>query len=125
MYENARSGWSNSVTFALVRSYRFASGLLTDSLGYDMKSAFSLFADVIRGTDVPVTAASRRKPAWTDRILHVASPTLQVEDLAYTSHPELTMSDHKPVSADCNVHVRLSLGFFRRWLLYRHSKRKD
>jgi len=64
-------------------SYRFASGLLTDKLGYDTK----------------------RKPAWTDRILYMSAPTVQIENAAYTSHPELTMSDHKPVSADCIVHT--------------------
>ncbi|KAK0486312.1 DNase I-like protein [Armillaria novae-zelandiae] len=46
-------------------TYRFSPGLLVDSMGYDMK----------------------RKPAWTDRILHI------------------TMSDHKPLSADFIVDV--------------------
>lgn len=51
----------------------------------------------------------RRKPAWTDRILHMASPATVVEFLKYRSHAEITMSDHRPVSADCNIHVRLSM----------------
>ncbi|TCD64994.1 hypothetical protein EIP91_003361 [Steccherinum ochraceum] len=46
-----------------------------------------------------------RKPAWTDRILRMRSPTVQIENVAYTSHSELTMSDHKPVSADFHVNV--------------------
>ncbi|KAH8102042.1 DNase I-like protein [Cristinia sonorae] len=62
-------------------SYRFASGVLTDDRGYDMK----------------------RKPAWTDRILHMSSPTVQIKSHAYSSHVELTMSDHKPVSADFSL----------------------
>ncbi|KAH9903242.1 DNase I-like protein [Cubamyces lactineus] len=58
-------------------SYRFAAGVFTDRLGYDLK----------------------RKPAWTDRILHMASPTISVKQLDYASHPAITMSDHRPVSA--------------------------
>ncbi|KAK7680399.1 hypothetical protein QCA50_016639 [Cerrena zonata] len=64
-------------------SYRFNAGLMTDDIGYDMK----------------------RKPAWTDRVLYMSSPVAQVEQLSYSSHPEITMSDHKPVSADFIVHV--------------------
>ncbi|TBU57913.1 DNase I-like protein [Dichomitus squalens] len=58
-------------------SYRFGSGMLTDGLGYDMK----------------------RKPAWTDRILHMTSRAVVVKQESYTSHPAITMSDHRPVSA--------------------------
>ncbi|KAG6380241.1 Endonuclease/exonuclease/phosphatase [Boletus reticuloceps] len=55
-----------------------------DRLGYDMK----------------------RKPAWTDRILYMSPPDVKVAQVAYRSHPEITMSDHQPVSADFDVSVR-------------------
>ncbi|KAK0195909.1 DNase I-like protein [Armillaria mellea] len=65
-------------------TYRFSPGLLTDSMGYDMK----------------------RKPAWTDRILHVFSPThVRVKQTRYGGHYDTTMSDHKPLSADFIVDV--------------------
>lgn len=65
-------------------TYRFSPGLLSDSMGYDMK----------------------RKPAWTDRILHVFSPThVRVKQTRYGGHHEITMSDHKPLSADFIVDV--------------------
>ncbi|KAF9788098.1 DNase I-like protein [Thelephora terrestris] len=59
-------------------TYRFAIGFSTDQLGYDVK----------------------RKPAWTDRILHMHSKTAPVKQLSYHGHPSVTMSDHRPVSAD-------------------------
>ncbi|KAK0459184.1 DNase I-like protein [Desarmillaria tabescens] len=60
-------------------TYRFSQGVLIDSMGYDVK----------------------RKPAWTDRILHVFSPThVRVKQTRYGGHHEITMSDHKPLSAD-------------------------
>jgi phosphatidylinositol-bisphosphatase len=49
---------------------------------------------------------NRRKPAWTDRILHVNSKAASVEQLSYQGHPGITMSDHRPVSADFVVSVR-------------------
>ncbi|KAI0340269.1 DNase I-like protein [Trametopsis cervina] len=64
-------------------SYRFSPGIASDSLGYDMK----------------------RKPAWTDRILNMCSHTAHVNQVNYRSHAEITMSDHKPVSADFEVHI--------------------
>ncbi|KZT05009.1 DNase I-like protein [Laetiporus sulphureus 93-53] len=59
-------------------TYRFSTGVATDHQGYDIK----------------------RKPAWTDRILHMNSAMVTLRQLSYSSHPEITMSDHKPVSAD-------------------------
>ncbi|PPQ69978.1 hypothetical protein CVT25_001530 [Psilocybe cyanescens] len=59
-------------------TYRFSPGLMMDKLGYDLK----------------------RKPAWTDRILYMHSSACRVEQLSYTGHPEIVMSDHRPVSAD-------------------------
>ncbi|KAJ3907686.1 DNase I-like protein [Lentinula edodes] len=67
-------------------TYRFGGGIATDSLGYDVK----------------------RKPAWTDRILHAYSPlTTKVNQSSYSGHPEITISDHRPVSADFQVNVDL------------------
>ncbi|KAG6840962.1 hypothetical protein C0991_002944 [Blastosporella zonata] len=59
-------------------TYRFSPDLETDSLGYDIK----------------------RKPAWTDRILHMAGKNVRMQQLSYTGHPQITMSDHRPVAAD-------------------------
>ncbi|EIN14588.1 DNase I-like protein [Punctularia strigosozonata HHB-11173 SS5] len=59
-------------------TYRFAPGVMTDKMGYDMK----------------------RKPAWCDRILTIVEPTVSFEQLSYASHPEISQSDHKPVSAE-------------------------
>ncbi|KAG2040787.1 Endonuclease/exonuclease/phosphatase [Suillus americanus] len=64
-------------------SYRYASNTSEDSLGYDRK----------------------RKPAWTDRILHMSAPSVSVTQRSYCSHPQITMSDHRPVSADFDLNV--------------------
>ncbi|KAF8961879.1 DNase I-like protein [Flammula alnicola] len=66
-----------------VPTYRFSPGLTMDKLGYDLK----------------------RKPAWTDRILYMHGPTCEVDQLSYTSHPQINMSDHRPVAADFSVDV--------------------
>ncbi|OJA10505.1 hypothetical protein AZE42_07826 [Rhizopogon vesiculosus] len=68
-------------------SYRYASNgnMSGDALGYDRK----------------------RKPAWTDRILHIRAPNVSVRSSSYRSHPKITMSDHRPVSAD--FHLTLSI----------------
>ena len=50
---------------------------------------------------------TRRKPAWTDRILYMAPPDMRVAQAAYRSHPEIGMSDHKPLSADFDISVRV------------------
>lgn len=77
-------------------TYRFSSGLLTDDLGYDVK----------------------RKPAWTDRVLLMDGPYVQVQPLSYTGHPQITMSDHRPVSAD----FRLDVDLFDKKQLESHFK---
>ncbi|OBZ76964.1 Inositol polyphosphate 5-phosphatase OCRL-1 [Grifola frondosa] len=64
-------------------SYRFGAGALSDSQGYDTK----------------------RKPAWTDRILYMVADSVSVKQLEYTSHSEITMSDHRPVSAEFDVKI--------------------
>lgn len=52
----------------------------------------------------------RRKPAWTDRILYTCSPlSAHVKPESYSGHSEITMSDHRPVSADFSVDVRCML----------------
>ncbi|TFK32280.1 Endonuclease/exonuclease/phosphatase [Crucibulum laeve] len=65
-------------------SYRFSPGLAMDKLGYDIK----------------------RKPAWTDRILYMFNPACTtVTQTSYSSHPQITMSDHRPVAADYDIDV--------------------
>ncbi|KAJ4479376.1 DNase I-like protein [Lentinula aciculospora] len=65
-------------------TYRFSGGVVADTLGYDVK----------------------RKPAWTDRILYAFSPlTARVTQSSYSGHGEITMSDHRPISANFNVDV--------------------
>lgn len=66
-------------------SYRYASNTSEDSLGYDRK----------------------RKPAWTDRILHMSAPSVPVTQRSYCSHPQITLSDHRPVSADFDLDVSI------------------
>ncbi|EJD01693.1 DNase I-like protein [Fomitiporia mediterranea MF3/22] len=65
-------------------SYRFSAGVATDPNGYDMK----------------------RRPAWTDRILYQVAPHVSLTQTNYDAHPELTMSDHKPVSAEFVITVQ-------------------
>ncbi|KAH9020036.1 Endonuclease/exonuclease/phosphatase [Lactarius pseudohatsudake] len=64
-------------------TYRFDSALQTDSLGYDTK----------------------RKPAWTDRILHMSSSFVPTDQRSYNAHPYITISDHRPVSAEFLVNI--------------------
>jgi hypothetical protein len=42
----------------------------------------------------------------------MTAPFVEVQQLSYTSHPQITMSDHRPVSADFTVDVNYILGFF-------------
>ncbi|KAH9996233.1 Endonuclease/exonuclease/phosphatase [Russula vinacea] len=64
-------------------TYRFAANTQSDAAGYDMK----------------------RKPAWTDRVLHKSSPFVPVRQRSYDAHPWITMSDHRPVSAEFLVDI--------------------
>ncbi|KAF9045408.1 DNase I-like protein [Panaeolus papilionaceus] len=64
-------------------TYRFSPGLAMDKLGYDLK----------------------RKPAWTDRVLYMHGPACSLLPLLYTAHPQITMSDHRPVAADFELDI--------------------
>ncbi|KAJ3554943.1 hypothetical protein NM688_g2841 [Phlebia brevispora] len=81
----AQKAFEHFVEFPITHlpSYRFNSAALSDGLGYDLK----------------------RKPAWTDRILYMSTPASSALQTAYTSHPEISMSDHKPVSADFEIRI--------------------
>ncbi|KAI0251882.1 Endonuclease/exonuclease/phosphatase [Lactifluus subvellereus] len=68
---------------AFLPTYRFNATMQTDALGYDTK----------------------RTPAWTDRILYKSSPFVPVSQRSYNGHPSITMSDHKPVSAEFLVGI--------------------
>ncbi|KAF8189113.1 Endonuclease/exonuclease/phosphatase [Mycena galopus ATCC 62051] len=66
-------------------TYRFNAGLGKDELGYDLK----------------------RRPAWTDRVLFTSNAFAPIRQLSYTGHPQITQSDHRPVSAEFVVEVDL------------------
>ncbi|KAG6809727.1 hypothetical protein H0H92_014968 [Tricholoma furcatifolium] len=66
-------------------TYRFGSTLEKDELGYDIK----------------------RKPAYTDRILHMGGRNVAIQQLSYTRHPQIMMSDHRPVAANFLLDVNV------------------
>ncbi|KAH7335893.1 Endonuclease/exonuclease/phosphatase [Rhizoctonia solani] len=47
---------------------------------------------------------AKRRPAWTDRILYLTArgkqKTVRLVEASYQSYPAISLSDHKPVSAD-------------------------
>ncbi|XP_057672297.1 inositol polyphosphate 5-phosphatase K-like isoform X1 [Diorhabda carinulata] len=53
----------------------------------------------------------KRRPAWCDRILYRVNSnnyeniTLKAEQLTYKSHPNYSLSDHKPVSAEFIIKI--------------------
>lgn len=84
-----------------IRTYRFSPSLLRDPLGYDLKSDF--LAPPVSWLTILIF---RRKPAWTDRILHLHNQsTAPIHQHSYTGHFGIAMSDHRPLSADFSVLV--------------------
>ncbi|GAA6050694.1 hypothetical protein NBRC10513_004222 [Rhodotorula toruloides] len=57
------------------------------------------------GTDSYDTSEKQRVPSWTDRILYLSTRAAAVQVERYTSHPDVVMSDHKPVSAMLRLSV--------------------
>ncbi|TNY22252.1 Endonuclease/exonuclease/phosphatase [Rhodotorula diobovata] len=58
------------------------------------------------GTQNYDTSEKQRVPSWTDRVLYLGMRDESVRSVEqYQSHPEVTMSDHKPVSAMLHVSV--------------------
>ncbi|GAA6016682.1 hypothetical protein JCM10207_000146 [Rhodosporidiobolus poonsookiae] len=51
------------------------------------------------GTQVYDTSEKQRVPSWTDRVLWLSIHENTVRCEKYSSHPEIVISDHKPVSA--------------------------
>lgn len=53
----------------------------------------------------------RRRPAWCDRILYKTPQAafknmeLVTEQTSYRSHPQFTISDHKPVTSEFTINV--------------------
>ncbi|TDL27765.1 DNase I-like protein [Rickenella mellea] len=83
-------------------TYRFATGLSTDALGYDMKWVLSRHTSF--GSSLS-RSVIRRRPAWTDRVLWMSRHPSQVNILAYAAHSEITMSDHRPLAATFEVKI--------------------
>lgn len=54
----------------------------------------------------------KRRPAWCDRILYRAEENkypdikLELQPLSYKSHPQYTLSDHKPVTAEFLLSIK-------------------
>ncbi|GAA5831599.1 hypothetical protein JCM11251_000764 [Rhodosporidiobolus azoricus] len=57
------------------------------------------------GTQTYDTSEKQRVPSWTDRILALPSQVGAVKFAMYQSHPDILMSDHKPVSVMLRVPV--------------------
>ncbi|BGP35956.1 hypothetical protein JCM10296v2_007808 [Rhodotorula toruloides] len=57
------------------------------------------------GTDSYDTSEKQRVPSWTDRILCLSTRAAALQVERYSSHPEVVMSDHKPVSATLQLSV--------------------
>ena len=57
------------------------------------------------GTSVYDTSEKQRVPSWTDRIQWLAIRPDAVDSAAYDAHPEVSLSDHKPVSGFLRAEV--------------------
>ncbi|XP_019858595.1 PREDICTED: uncharacterized protein LOC109586818 [Amphimedon queenslandica] len=51
------------------------------------------------------SSEKNRAPAWCDRILYYCDDMSHIKNLSYLSHPEMIISDHKPVSATFELQV--------------------
>lgn len=60
----------------------------------------------------------KRRPAWCDRILYkkpqheFKNLELITEQTSYRSHPQFTISDHKPVSSEFTIQVCFYTNYF-------------
>lgn len=115
---NYRIALPRSRIFDLLAASNYAELLANDQLNAQRQlgTAFSEFAegpvnwpptyrfDV--GTHTYDTSEKRRRPSYTDRVLHWAASPAALEQLHYHSVGELTLSDHKPVYAVYRVQAR-------------------
>lgn len=51
------------------------------------------------------SSEKNRAPAWCDRVLYYCENEDTIKNLSYLSHPEMIISDHKPVSATFELQV--------------------
>lgn len=104
---NSRVGVPRDVADAAIREAQWTALLSCDELTKRPPKGLHEAAPVrfaptykfdVGTEDVYDTSAKRRTPSWTDRILY-SSTGGQVTCKGYTSVPQLTASDHKPVVA--------------------------
>lgn len=74
-------------------------------------------------SDMYDTSSKQRVPAWTDRILYSASPSIKL--LSYASINDIKTSDHRPVyaSLECDVDIEKKNRIIERILFRTESKR--
>lgn len=72
------------------------------------------FANSLRGvlpfTKTTIDLVSREKqrvPSWTDRVLWLSLKRGEISASSYESHPDCSISDHKPVSAVLRIPVSM------------------
>ncbi|GAA5932015.1 uncharacterized protein JCM15063_001101 [Sporobolomyces koalae] len=58
-----------------------------------------------RGTNVYDSSEKQRVPSWTDRVLWLSLKRGEISATSYESHPDCSISDHKPVSAVLRIPV--------------------
>ena len=117
---NYRINTSQEMTAEIIRamadSYQFSILLRHDQLVQQQKKgeAFNQFQEppidfkptykYDPSTNTWDSSEKHRAPAWCDRVLyHSEDDSIKV--LKYVSHPEMIISDHKPVSATCDLEV--------------------